>query len=415
MSAEAGTLPKGWARTTLGEIAHVEAGQSPPSSSFTDDPSAIEFLQGNAQFGDTYPKPTKRTSAPAKVASPNAVLLSVRAPVGATNLSPGRIAIGRGLVAVEPLAGMQPRFLLWLLRYHRQALQSQATGTTFPAVTGKVVRTLPVALPPLPEQRRIVETIERLFSRVEQGRRGFAAAVTGCEKLRAAVLGLLADATFPRVRIGDVGQVFVGATPSRRDPALWAGSIPWVSSGEVAFCRIGTTRECIAEEALGNRATRLHPPGTVLLAMYGEGRTRGQAAILDTHAATNQAVAAIRLNPHRMLPEFLFYCLMHLYDTVRKVGRGGQQINLNGDLVRSIEIPCPSLEVQGELVGEIGSYLERTGAIEASMATVIDESERVRQSVLHQAFCGRLVEQRQADEPAWKLLARLGDENGGRR
>ena len=410
MNAEEASLPPGWIKTTLGAIAHVEAGQSPPSSSFTDDPSAVEFLQGNAEFGEIYPKPIKRTSAPAKFASSNAVLLSVRAPVGATNLSPGRIAIGRGLVAVESLAGMDARFLLWLLRYHRQALESQATGTTFRAVTGKVVRALSVALPPLAEQQRITTRLEQLLSRIAAGRRAFVAAMQGCEKLRAAILGLLADAAFPRARIGDIGTVFVGATPSRNEPAFWGGSIPWVSSGEVAFCRIWATRERITEDALGNRATRLHPPGTVLLAMYGEGKTRGQAAILNTDAATNQAVAAVRLNRQRMLPEFLFYCLMHLYDVVRQVGRGGQQINLNGDLVRAIEVPCPPLDTQQELVRVVRGHLERTAAMEAGMASRIAEVERLRQSVLHQAFRGGLVEHCDADEPASQLLSRVRDE-----
>ncbi|MGZ3382969.1 MAG: restriction endonuclease subunit S, partial [Isosphaeraceae bacterium] len=96
--------------------------------------------------------------------------------------------------------------------------------------------------------------------------------------------------------IGQLFDVFVGATPSRGNPGFWNGDIPWVSSGEVAFGRIRDTREKITNEGLGNPQTRLHPAGTVMLAMIGEGKTRGQAAILDIPAAHNQNCASIRVS-----------------------------------------------------------------------------------------------------------------------
>lgn len=188
MSEANGTLPVGWVRTTLGEIAHVEAGQSPASSSFTDAPSAIPFLQGNAEFGETFPAPIKRTTEPSKFASEDAVLVSVRAPVGATNLSPARVAIGRGLAAVESSPEMDRRFLLWLLRYKRHELEGQATGTTFSAVTGKVLRALPIALPPRPEQARIVAAIEDYIATLRTGEAKLLDAVEGIATFRASVV-----------------------------------------------------------------------------------------------------------------------------------------------------------------------------------------------------------------------------------
>ena len=81
--------------------------------------------------------------------------------------------------------------------------------------------------------------------------------------------------------MGRLFGVHVGATPKRSTPEYWNGSIPWVSSGEVAFCRIGRTRETITDAALRDTSTSLNPVGTVLVGMIGEGRTRGQTAILD--------------------------------------------------------------------------------------------------------------------------------------
>ena len=94
---------------------------------------------------------------------------------------------------------------------------------------------------------------------------------------------------------GEAFEVYVGATPSRKEPGFWNGNISWVSSGEVGFCRICETKERVTDLGLLNTSTSVHAPGTVLLGMIGEGKTRGQAAILDIPACHNQNSAAIRV------------------------------------------------------------------------------------------------------------------------
>ena len=108
-------------------------------------------------------------------------------------------------------------------------------------------------------------------------------------------------------KIGAVFGVYVGATPSRKEPLYWGGKIDWVSSGEVGFCRIKNTREHVTDEGLNNTSTEIHPPGTVMLGMIGEGKTRGQSAILDIPACHNQNTAAIRVSETDCSPEFLYH------------------------------------------------------------------------------------------------------------
>src|SRR4051812_20921290 len=95
-------LPEGWIDCRLEDIADINMGQSPPGSSYTELGHGMPFLQGNAEFGELVPTPAKATTDPRKTTSGHAVLVSVRAPVGATNFSPGDIAIGRGLAAITP-------------------------------------------------------------------------------------------------------------------------------------------------------------------------------------------------------------------------------------------------------------------------------------------------------------------------
>jgi type I restriction enzyme S subunit len=309
---------------------------------------------------------------------------------------------------------LRKRFAFRALGGYLEAINEATSSVTVRHLSSRTVAELPLPLPPAEEQDRIVSALESEFEQIDTGTAGLEGALRGLQQLRLASLGGVFAKDHPRVRVDEVGTVFVGFTPSRKDPTLWDGDVPWVSSGEVAFGRISATRETIADAALGNRDRRLHPPGTVLLAMYGEGKTRGQAAILDVPAATNQAVAAIRVDSTRMTPEFLFYCLMRKYNEVRATGRGGQQINLNGELIRSIELPQPPMEEQRRLVAELEEWLAAASRLAADLTANLKAADALRRSIMNQAMTGTLVPQDASDEPASELLERVKVEKAQR-
>ena len=122
--------------------------------------------------------------------------------------------------------------------------------------------------------------------------------------------------------IGQVFNVFVGSTPSRGREDYWNGDIPWVSSSEVAFWRITSTKETITETGLSNASTTIHPPGTIMLAMIGQGRTRGQVAISDIPACHNQNTAALRVPQEFVIPDYLYHYLTQQYEETRRIGGG---------------------------------------------------------------------------------------------
>ncbi|MDG4767731.1 restriction endonuclease subunit S [Solwaraspora sp. WMMD406] len=206
--------------------------------------------------------------------------------------------------------------------------------------------------------------------------------------------------------IGDLFEVNVGSTPSRSDKDLWGGGIPWVSSGEVAFCRIRKTRETIGGSGSA-RVPKIHPPGTVLLAMIGEGKTRGQAAVLDIHAAHNQNCASIRVSDTPIVPEYVYYFLLARYSESRRSSAGGNQPALNRAKVRDIRIPVPPLGIQRVIVAEIDRIAAGAEHVRAELSTLKVRLKALRSSLLAEAFAGQLVEQDPADEPASELLARI--------
>lgn len=299
-------------------------------------------------------------------------------------------------MAFPPHPDFVPEYLSYYLSQDkvRDHLSINASGVGGSLMRAKpaLLKDYPFPLYPLPQQRRIVAAIETQLGRLDAAVASLHAAKAKLKRYKQAVLkAAFTEGDHPMTLIGDIYEVFVGSTPSRNKPELWNGVIHWVSSGEVAFCEIFDTRERITEEGLGNRATRLHPPGTVMLAMIGEGKTRGQAAILRVPAAHNQNTAAIRMPTPEYSSEYLYFYFVYEYDNTRRVGGGNNQMALNKSRIQSIRIPMPDPFEQHRIASVIKERFTIVEEAETTLDVQLAQASRLRQAVLKRAFEGKLA------------------------
>jgi len=198
---EIGKIPKEWEVVNLGDlsIAEIVLGQSPPSSTYNSERKGLPFLQGKMEFGDIYPQPTTFCSEPAKIAKPNDILLSVRAPVGAVNIAQDRYCIGRGLSAIRPNKTIFSHlFLFYYLRYAERRFSLLSMGSTFKAIRKAEIENFSVPLPTLKEQQLIAEILSTANNTAELERRE----KTKLERVKLGLMDLLLTGKV-RVKVAD--------------------------------------------------------------------------------------------------------------------------------------------------------------------------------------------------------------------
>lgn len=156
-------LPDGWEWVRLNQIATILMGQSPESSTYNKNKEGLPFFQGKSDFGQFFPTTRTWCTDPQRVAPAGSVLISVRAPVGPTNISTEISCIGRGLSALVPLGGITPMLLLFFIRAFESEIAKLGFGSTFVAITKTDVECFLFPLPPLAEQARIVARVQELI------------------------------------------------------------------------------------------------------------------------------------------------------------------------------------------------------------------------------------------------------------
>ena len=184
--------------------------------------------------------------------------------------------------------------------------------------------------------------------------------------------------------LGELATISSGGTPRRDRAEYWDGSVPWVTTTEIDFGQITKASQFISQEGLANSAAKLLPVGTLLLALYGQGKTRGKVGVLGMPAATNQACASITVGDG-VDAGYLLHFLASRYEAIRALSNGGSQDNLNGSIVKGILVPCPTL---GEQL-TIAAALSDVDALLAKLDQLIAKKRDFKRAAMQQLLTGQ--------------------------
>lgn len=187
---------------------------------------------------------------------------------------------------------------------------------------------------------------------------------------------------YPQIAIKDFTDVISGGTPDRKNNQYWEnGTVPWVKTTELQNNRINSVEECITEKGLNESSAKVVPENTVLIAMYGQGKTRGMTAILGIPASTNQACACI-LPCETVVPKYLWQYMIMSYDRLRNLAQGGNQPNLNGNMIKNFTVLVPPVELQMQFV----KFVEQVDKLKVAVQAALDKAQLLFDSLMQEYF-----------------------------
>ena len=364
-------IPKGWKLLNISKVADVVMGQSPSSSSYNQIGEGLPFFQGKADFADSYKTVIRQwTSEPTKLSEVGDILLSVRAPVGDVAINNTEVCIGRGLAAIrakEKISNQQ--FLFYVLQSLKASLNTKAQGSTFTAINGPALRTIPVSIPPLPEQKKIAEILGAVDEEIEKT----AEIIVATEKLKKGLMQKLftrgiGHTKFKKTKFGeipkaweiealkDVASVERGkfSHRPRNEPKFYGGDVPFIQTGDVvkSFGRIKTYTQTLNEQGLA--ISRKFPKGTIVLTIAAN---IGDTGILEFDACFPDSLVGITTNKS-MNNIFLEYFLRTRKDYLNSIATQSAQKNINLQKLNPMLVIKPAKEEQ-EMIAEILSSVDK--------------------------------------------------------
>jgi type I restriction enzyme, S subunit len=405
-------LPTGWCIRRLDEICRFRSGGTPPKHDPTLWAGSLPWVSGKdlkrPRLTDARDHITEAAAhAFSEIAPAGAVLALVRgmglANSFAVSLIDRPMAFNQDVKALIPLPDISGAFLVHALTFASRRMLRNVTDAAHGTkrLSQEDLQGFEVPVPTPGEQSAIAAVLDRLVAAIESETQ----ALKTTEQLKAVAMGEVFTrgldgqtqtdselGVLPRdwtiCTIADHFALSSGGTPSRGTPSYWSGGrIPWVKTGEVNYRVITSTEEHITEQGLNNSAAKLLPTGTLLMAMYGQGTTRGKVAMLGIEACCNQACAAFRPLDNVIDPEFLYYYLSHSYEAIRRLSHGGQQQNLNMDIVGAFRVAFPPSNEAQRRVVHILKAIDEKIEVHGKKRAVLEE---LFQCLLHKLMTGEI-------------------------
>lgn len=384
-----GDVPRYWEIKRLKFLAGTIMGQSPSSDSYTFDDSARPFLQGNAEFGEQYPTPKYFCEVATKQAPKGALLVSVRAPVGAMNVADRCYGIGRGLCAVvADGVSLLSDYLWYALTITRNELWSIATGSTYEAVSADEVASMTIVVPPPTEQEAIAAFLDRETGRID----GLIARKQRqiellAEKRSALISHAVTKGLDPNVKMKDSGIEWLGQIPEHWE-AVSLRRLLRVSSGDMIsvndFCEEGYP--VFGGNGFRGYSDRWNTEGdTIIIGRYG--------ALCGNVRVTEERIWATE-HAFRVIPLASFHhkflaAVIETLDLNRLSARTAQP-GLNSEMVRNNVVGIPPISEQKAIADFMATETTRSDRLVFKIEASIAVLREFRSALISAAVTGRI-------------------------
>jgi len=407
-------IPNEWIKAKLPEVANLNMGQSPSSYDVNEIGEGIAFFQGKAEFGKIFPIVRKFCTAPKKVAQANDILLSVRAPVGPTNLANRETAIGRGLAAISVSKdNFNYKYLLHYFRSIEPWMGEQGTGTTFKAISGQFLKELDCVVPPLSEQKVIADKLDIMLAQVEAIKARFERIPKILKLFRYSVLtvavsGKLTEEwrkdkgiVWQSLTIDDIGEVKGGKRLPKGDELVEENTgFPYIRAGQLKKGTIINTDDARSKQLFLTAETqkKIHRytvnPGDLYITIVGA--SIGDAGVVPEHyAGANLTENAAKITEFKRPVEskFLSYWLrsQELQDLIRLEIKSGAQGKLALKRIKELPVPYTNINEQTEIVRRVEELFAFADHIEQQINAALVQVNNLTQSILAKAFRGELT------------------------
>ena len=264
-----------------------------------------------------------------------------------------------------------------------EKLVVQATGASYPAVTSAIVRECALPFPPLEEQRKIAAVLDKVSDLIAKRRQQLDKLDELVKSRFIEMFGGIHDSKlYPYAAIGSFTTVLSGGTPDRKVDNYWRnGNVRWVKTAELQNCVITDTEERITQEGMDNSSAKKVPVGSVLIAMYGQGKTRGMTGYLAVECTTNQACACILPTP-KINQTFLWQYMILSYDKLRNMAKGGNQPNLNIGIIKSFPVLLPPMALQEQFA----VFVTKTDKSKFAIQKSLEKLEILKKALMQKYF-----------------------------
>ncbi|MSD30002.1 restriction endonuclease subunit S [Faecalibacterium sp. BIOML-A3] len=300
---------------------------------------------------------------------------------GNVNLASGKFHATEHAVVVQPKIEMNVHWLYYAL--NAMNLGQYATGAAQPGLAVSKLETLSIEIPNISEQNKIAQTLCKVEQLVNF-RKQQLAKLDGLVKARfVEMFGVVHNSVlYPYVPVKSFTSVVSGGTPNRNVSEFWNnGSIRWVKTTELQNNVICNTDEKITQAGLDNSSAKIIPPNTVLIAMYGQGKTRGMTGYTSIECATNQACACI-LPCEQFNQNYLWRYMILSYDKLRDMAKGGNQPNLNIGIIKNFPVLKPPIELQNDFA----AFAERVDQQKQTVQQSLEKLELMKKALMQEYF-----------------------------